>query len=398
MPTTEPPVVDADDRDTLPRHWTGAAGFAPWPARATALISPLARRAAAHDEAGDFVHDGFALLKQQGFLGMLVPRELGGGGASHAEACAVLSELAHGCPATALTLSMHTHLVAAQVWRHRRGLPAPVLERVARDGLVLVSTGASDWINSSGTVRRVDGGYRVSGRKMPASGAPAGELVSTSFRWDGSPDGSVVLHLVLPFAAEGLRVEETWDTMGMRATGSHTIVFDDVFVPEQAVALTRPAGEWHPVWSVVVGAALPLIMACYVGTAEAAAQRALDLAARRGDRPETATLAGRMLNQLTLARDVVRAMIDSSRDLQFDNTLDHASVTLARKTIAADAAIATVRSAMELGGGAAFAVAGGIERLYRDVHGALYHPLPAAQQERFSGRHALGLDPVSDIG
>jgi acyl-CoA dehydrogenase len=103
-----------------------------------------------------------------------------------------------------------------------------------------------------------------------------------------------------------------------------------------------------------------------------------------------------MGNQLVIARDTVRAMIDASDDLRFDNTLEHASLSLARKTIAADAAIGTVRLAMEVGGGIAYTRAGDIERLFRDVHGALHHPLPAARQERFSGRLTLGLDPLGD--
>ena len=92
------------------------------------------------------------LVRERG-LSLLVPGELGGGGATHADACAVLTALAHGCPATSLTLSMHLHLVAAQVWRHHRDLPAPVLPKVAATGQ-LVSTGAADWIDSSGVARR----------------------------------------------------------------------------------------------------------------------------------------------------------------------------------------------------------------------------------------------------
>jgi acyl-CoA dehydrogenase len=180
----------------------------------------------------------------------------------------------------------------------------------------------------------------------------------------------------------------------MRATGSHTVVLDDVFVPDASVSLTRPGGTWHPVWSTVLGAALPLIMSSYVGVAESAAERAMGLAARRAARPDTAPLVGRMLTRLTVARDTVRAMIDAGDNLRFDNTLEHSSLTLTRKTIATEAAIDTVRLALELGGGAGYTVASGIERLFRDVHGALYHPLPAAQQERFCGRIALGLDPL----
>ena len=89
----------------------------------------------------------------------------------------------------------------------------------------------------------------MSGRKTPASGAPAGAIVVTSTRWEDAPDGPQVVHLSVPFSAEGVRLEETWDAMGMRGTGSHTVVLDDVFVPDAAVPLVRPAGEWHPVWA-----------------------------------------------------------------------------------------------------------------------------------------------------
>ena len=328
-------------------------------------------------------------------MSMLVPAELGGGGATFAETCAALAELAHGCPATSLAFAMHTHLVAAQVWRYHRGMPAPVLEKVAANQLVLVSTGASDWLDSNGTATKVEGGYRISARKMPASGAPAGNVAVTSIRYEGGPDGPQVLHCAVPFAAEGVSIDETWDTMGMRATGSHTVVFDDVFVPDEAIALARPAGAWHPVWASVLGVALPLIMSSYVGVAESATEKATQLAARRAERPDVAPLVGRMGNRLTAARDTVRAMIDAADDLRFDNTIEHAAGSMTRKSNAADAVIDTVRIAIEVGGGAAYHVSGGIERLYRDVHGALYHPLPTAQQERFTGRIALGLDPVA---
>ena len=377
-----------------PRHWTGADPASRWILEARELVPVLAADAEPLDRSGEFAADAFERLRDRRLMSMLVPAALGGGGATHAEACAVLAELAHGCPSTSLALSMHTHLVAAQVWRYHRGLPAPVLARVAADELVLVSTGASDWIDSGGTATRVDGGFRIRGRKAPSSGSPAGDVLVTSARWEDGPDGPQVIHASVPFAADGVRIDLTWDATGMRATGSHTVVLDDVFVPDAAVPLIRPAGEWHPVWSTVVGAALPLIMSTYVGVASSAAERAVELAGRRAERPDVAPAVGRMLGALTTARDAVAAMIASSDDLRFENDLGHASLTLTRKTVAADAAIETVRLALEAGGGAAYASSSGIGRLLRDVHGALYHPLPTTQQERFSGRVALGLDPL----
>jgi alkylation response protein AidB-like acyl-CoA dehydrogenase len=374
-------------------HWTGAPADSPWIAKAEEVAAAASESAAAFDESGDFVHPNFDLLRDAGLLSMLVPADVGGGGATHAEACAVLATLARGCPATSLALSMHTHLIAAQVWRHHRDLPAPVLAKVADQQLVLVSTGASDWLESNGSAEKTDAGFRVSGRKAPASGAPAGDILVTSIRWEG-PDGAQVLHAAVPFSTEGVSIVETWDTLGMRATGSHTVVLDDVVIPEAAVSLIRPADEWHPVWSTVVGAAMPLIMSSYVGVAEAAAERAVALAGRRAGRPDVAAVVGRMLGRLTAAKDSVRAIIDSSQDLRFDNTLEHAAMTLARKSTATAAAIDTVSLALDAGGGAAFARGSGIDRLFRDVQGARYHPLSTDRQERFTGRVALGLDPA----
>jgi acyl-CoA dehydrogenase len=375
-------------------HWTGSDPDGRWTADAEDVAVVIGQEAAEHDQRGEFVHEAFGVLRERGFLGMLVPADLGGGGASHAETCAALATLAHGCPAAALTLSMHSHLVAAQVWRHKRSLPAPVLSRVAGENLMLISTGAADWLDSQGTAARVEGGYRVSARKSPSSGAPAGDVLVTSARWDDSPDSPQVIHFAVPFSAEGVSVETTWDTMGMRATGSDTVVLDDVFVPEEAVALTRPAGEWHPVFNAIVGAALPLVMSVYVGVAEAAVERSIALAAKRSDPSVVAPVVGRMLNRLHAAQDAIGTAIALSDDLRFEATTEHATAVLSRKTIAADAVIEAVRLAMEAAGGAGYSTAAGIERLYRDVHGSLYHPLPAAKQELFSGRLALGLDPV----
>jgi alkylation response protein AidB-like acyl-CoA dehydrogenase len=392
--TTAPSAESSSAIPSGPAHWTGAPADSPWLAAARQIAPELAAVAAEHDRTGEFVAANFELVKRHRLPSMLVPADLGGGGATYAEACAVLAELAAGCPSTALALSMHQHLIAAQVWRHRRGLPAPVLEKVAAGQLILVSTGAADWMASSGTATPVDGGFRISGRKSPASGAPAGDVVVTSVRFDGAAGGPEVLHLSVPFTAPGVKVQSTWDTMGMRATGSETIVLDDVFVPEAAIALARPADRWHPVWATVLGVAMPLIMSTYAGVAADAATRALDLAQARAHRPTTATMAGRLVNRLTATTDAVRAMIDAADDLEFDNTLAHAASTLARKANATEAVLDTVRLALEVGGGAAFSRSSAIERLFRDAHGALYHPLPPVEQEQFTGRVALGLDPV----
>ena len=190
-----------------------------------------------------------------------------------------------------------------------------------------------------------------------------------------------------------MRIELTWDTLGMRATGSHTVVLDDVFVPDAAVSVLRPADVWHPVWNTILTAALPLIMSAYLGVADAAVDVVRNAAAGRSE-PHVFQLVGEMVNAHTTAVDAVAAMYADSNDLQFDNTDEQSSLTLSRKTTASDSVIATVRLAIEAVGGIGYTRSSDLERLYRDVHGCLFHPLSRAKQTRLSGRVALGLDPI----
>jgi alkylation response protein AidB-like acyl-CoA dehydrogenase len=116
-----------------------------WLAIARELGPVFGARAAAHDADDSFPADNYLDLKQRRVIAAGVPVELGGGGATHAELCDMVHELARHCGSTALALSMHTHLVVALVWRYRQGLLAEaLLRRIATEQLVPVGTGASD--------------------------------------------------------------------------------------------------------------------------------------------------------------------------------------------------------------------------------------------------------------
>jgi alkylation response protein AidB-like acyl-CoA dehydrogenase len=362
-------------------------------------IGPRFAEGAAERDAGDvFADRNYDVLKERRVFSALVPAELGGGGAGHGAMCAFLRRLAHFCPSTALALSMHQHLVAAAVHNHRAGRPGrALLERVAAGEVVLVSTGAGDWMESNGRVERAEGGFRVSARKPFCSGAPAGGVLVTSAPFEDPVEGWQVLHFPVPFSAPGLSLADDWRTLGMRATGSHTVVLDGVFVPEEAVVLRRPRGRFHPAWNVILAAALPLIMSAYAGVAEAAAGIGLEQARKRrlGD-PTVPYLLGELGNHLTAAQLAVDDMVRLARDLDFAPSLELSCAMLARKTIAAEHVLATVEKALEAVGGAGFYRGLGLERLLRDAHGAQFHPLPAKRQQRFAGRFALDLDPIAD--
>jgi alkylation response protein AidB-like acyl-CoA dehydrogenase len=355
----------------------------------------FAERAAVADVEGRFVRDNYSDLKEARVMSAAVPSELGGGGATHAELCQLLRELAHHCGSTALALSMHSHLVAAAIWRHRHGQPAEaLLRKIAASELVLVSTGAGDWVESVGRAERAPGGYKVTATKRFCSGSPVGDLMITSAPYDDPERGAEVLVFPVPLKAPGVTVGNDWDTLGMRGTGSHSIELADVFVPDEAISLRRPRGQWHPSWNVVITVAAPIYMAPYLGIAERAAALARETAARRPPESLLIQSLGELENVLTTAQMAFREMVEITNGYDFEPRVDLANRMLIRKTIAANAAIATVNKAVEVVGGTALFRTVGLERLWRDVQGAPFHPLPEKKQLSFTGRVALGLSPI----
>jgi alkylation response protein AidB-like acyl-CoA dehydrogenase len=391
------PTSAADSRGAGapgPADLDETTGWTDWVSVARRLGEALAPGVAQRDRDGELCLEAFDDFRSTGLTAALVPVEFGGGGAPHREVAAALRELGRHDPATAVALSMHTHLVATQVWRHHQGMDAErVFRKVVDDRAVLLSTGASDWAPSNGTVRRVDGGYRVTATKTPVSGCGAGDVVVSSARWDDAPDGPQVIHFSVPVGADGVSLERTWDTLGMRATGSDTVRMDDVMVPDAAVSLMRPADGWPGLLNVVVIAAMPLILSAYLGAADEAVRLAC-AAVRDPSDPISQQLVGEMLDAHTTAVDVVDAMVRAADGLAFEASAPDAARALSRKTVAAEAMVATVRLGLEAVGGRAFSRTSDLERLYRDVHGSLFHPLPRARQARFTGRVALGLDPL----
>jgi alkylation response protein AidB-like acyl-CoA dehydrogenase len=362
-----------------------------WVAVVHELGPQFAARAAVHDADDSFVADNYKDLRAHRLFSAGVPVELGGGGASQAELADVLRVLATYCSSTALALSMHTHqvLIPTWRWRHERAPVESFLRRVAGEELVLVSTGGSDWVAGSGTAEKVDGGYRVSGRKIFGSGAPAGDLLMTMAVHDDPKDGPTVLHFAVPLSAPGVKVQDTWRTLGMRGTGSHDTVLDGVFVPDAAVSVRRPAGRWSLPMHVTAAQALPIVYSVYVGVAEAARALALDVAAKKRDDPTTQRLVGEMDNELTAARLALRYMLDSAESPAGAETTGKVMIG---RTLVAHAVIKTVERAMEVAGGAGFYRSLGLERLFRDVQGARYHQVREPAQTLYAGRLALGLD------
>jgi len=362
---------------------------ADWRTTLATLAPNFAARAAALDEGDEFVAEDYRELKESGLYAAGVPRELGGDGLELEELCEMLRTIAQANPSTALAFSMHTHQVALNAWRlkHQKAPVTALLEKVARDKVLILSTGGGDWLDSSGDAVPVEGGFRVTARKAFSSASPAGTILSTSAVVH---DKGEVIHFGIPMSTPGISIKPTWRTMGMRSTASNDVVLENVLVPDSAVAARRPQGKWHPLFHVISMVSMPIIYAVYVGVAEAARDRALAIVRKRRPDEHLLQVVGEMENQLESTRAAHRTWVAFCKEAQPGPATS--SKSMIYRTLTARGVLATVDACMDVAGGAAFFRANGLERLFRDAQGARYHPLQEGLQKALAARAALGIE------
>ncbi|WP_459973069.1 acyl-CoA dehydrogenase family protein [Nocardioides pyridinolyticus] len=360
--------------------------------RAAALGPELAAHAARHDADATFVAESYDALRAAGLLTAAVPVELGGAGATIRELTALQRELAHHCGSTALASAMHQHVVAFTAWRYRRGLPGAeaTLRRVAEEGIVLVSTGGGDYTHPRGEAVKVDGGYRVSGTKRFASQSRHGTVMSTMFTYDDPEQGRRVLNMAVPVGADGVTVADNWDTLGMRGTASNDVRLEDVFVPEERVLANRPYGVVDGPLQVISTIAFPIISGVYLGIAEAAFAEGREAAARKPDNVFVQRQLGQMKHALQVASWSLQGALDAVGDDPTPSHEAYLAVMIAKAEIAR-AGIEVCDRAMDVVGGPGYFRGSVVERAYRDVRAAKFHPLTADATHVETGRHELGL-------
>lgn len=361
----------------------------------TQLSAQFAATAADHDRAGRFPHDNFATLQRHGLVGLTVPTVHGGRGATLADARRVIGAVARGEPATALILTM-TYLQHQAIGRADSRWPRHLRERVARDtaahGALINALRVEPALGSPargglpGTVgTRMAEGWTINGHKLYTTGIEGLRWLSVWGRTD-DPVPQVGVFLV-PRDAPGIRVIESWDHLGLRASGSHEVVFEDVKVPlDHAVDLRAPEA-WIPgngsasdidayaqqqAWMVV------LLGTLYDAVARAAEAWLIGFLQARAPGSLGAPLA--TLPRVQEQVGEIQALLRTNRVL-----LDHAAaeVDAGRLPAATDSgllkysvtanAIRTVEIALQLSGNHGLSRQNPLERHHRDVLCARIH-------------------------
>lgn len=377
-------------------------------------VADFSSRADEHDRDGTFPVENFDAMKRSRVLAAPIPEQFGGLGVdSLHDVMVAVSRLARACPSTAIAANMHIGFmwVMARWWRNAPPDDAALLEAMlpafgASEAIVCgagTEAGAPIWAPRT-TATRTDGGFLLNGRKVFATNSEIAGAFGVMARITGEDGRDYSAGAFVPAGSPGLEVRRTWDALGMRASCSHEVVFENCFVPEQMLHAGAPLGTWDAAAiAALIAVNFPLIGA-YVGIAESARDLALSATRTRcsEDRPAVQHLVAEIeidlcaaraaLSRTAVAIDEYVAAPDAA--LELDRMQALVADWQCAKMIVMRSAQHAVDTAMHVAGGASYMSAHTLSRLYRDVRAGWFHqPFSPVEAHEYVGRRALGLDP-----
>lgn len=348
-------------------------------AHITKLAAVFAKRANRHDREGSFPFENFTDLKKAGYLKLTVPQAYGGDEISLYEMVQAQERLAYGDGSTALGVGWHLgqmlYLRTSGKWPE--AMFASFCRAVVEEGVMLnvFASEASSGSPSRGgkpetNAVRTAGGWLITGRKTFSTLAPLlDRFVVTAYVPEEDTISEFLVHV-----SEQVKIEETWDTLGMRGTGSHDVVLEQAF----AAADARISGK-----GMDEGAGWLLhIPACYMGIALAARDVAVNFAATYQPSSTHEPIAklplvqqsiGKMEAELRTARCLLYAVADRwdrHEDLRAELRTE---LGLAKYTVI-ESALKIVDLAMRIVGGTSLSKKLPLERYYRDIRAGLHNP------------------------
>ncbi len=399
-----------------PRPWALTSEQAELCDRARHLAAAnFAPRAAQYDREASFPTENYRDLATTGLLAICIPKSEGGIGADLKTYMLAAAEIGRYCGATALTFNMH---VSSCLWTgdllDRLSLPDEVraehhamrrlhYRRILENGKIYAQPFSEGGAAAAGfkafgtTALKVEGGWRINGKKIFASLSGHadyyGTLCTALQTRDDKPSRRNTMYLAVPADAEGVKVVGDWDPLGMRGTVSRTLLFEDVFVPDEGQLMPKgvypqAASRWPHMFMTLTPAYMGIAQACYDFT----------VAYLRGEVPGTPPVMRRMYPTKQLAVAQMKVMLEQTKAIWFqaisEAKPDPAKDSLMRAWVAQHTVMENANELAQLAirtcGGQSMLRSLPLERLYRDSRcGSLMLPWTAELCLDMLGKGAL---------
>jgi alkylation response protein AidB-like acyl-CoA dehydrogenase len=372
------------------------------------LLDRCRDRAPAYDRENRFFQEDFEELRALGYLSLAVPSEKGGLGMTLAQVARETRLLASYAPATALGLNMHNYWVGVAADLYRRGDTS--LEWILTEAAAgeVFAAGHAETGNdlplllSTTKAERVAGGYRFTGRKGFGSLTPVWTRLGVHGMDTSDPSAPKIVHGFVPRSAEGYKIVDTWDVLGMRATRSDDTVLDGALVPDRYIARVVPAGAAGLDQFVLAIFAWALVGFgnVYYGLA----LRVRDLIVKMLQSRSALAVSRSMAHHAEVQHGVAEMMLElESIGPHLERVADDWSAGVAHpdwpiKIVAAkyhavEAAFRIVDRALDLSGGFGMFKKTELERLFRDCRAGRFHPANSALTHELVAKLTLGINP-----
>ncbi len=346
--------------------------------RARVLTARLRDRAREIEAARRLPPDLLHELVAAGCFRILLPPTHGGLGATLPEALALYESLATGDASTGWTV-----MIGATGWVDLVGLPRATFDALFPPAADVIIAGA---FAPSGSISPIDGAYELTGRWSFASGCEHATYLFAN-AVEGFADGHPLMRASVLDPAD-FRIEDTWDTAGLRGTGSHHFNVHGAVVPRERtfVPLVDAPCVDVPLVRIPTPATVALAVASVaIGAARGALDDVVELAQDKVPLLAPGALATSPLFHHDLAR--ADAGLAAGRSLVFETanrlwaqaesggevTLRDRARARAAAAWATEAALAATEFAYRAGGGEAVYAASPLQRRLRDVHAVTQH-------------------------
>lgn len=380
-------------------------------ALAESLGPRFAARAERYDREASFPHENYAELKAAGLLALCVPEKFGGRGADLKTYALVSATLGKYCGATALTFNMHAcstlwpgalaealDMTAGQRAEHEKHR-AIHFQRVVAQGAIYAQPFSEGSAAAAGrapfgtTARRVEGGWRINGRKIFASLSGAADyygLLCTEEKPELSMQDT--LYIAVPAKAPGLTVTGEWDPLGMRGTVSRNLLFKDVLVPDEEQMMPRgvyfqAASRWPHMFTTLSPTYMGIAQAAYEFTLKYLRGEIPGVPVKRRMYPTKQIAVAEMWVKLEQTRALFLRMLEDAR---VDPPKEARLRAYAAQFTIMENANDICRLAIRTCGGQSMLKSLPLERMYRDSRcGSLMLPWTAELCLDRIGREAL---------